>query len=186
MEPREAVELQTEPGRLKVQGQPEKGMRKKIEAAGGSPSGSGRRAAGSGRTPFKPGGERRKERRMRNSTRRGSEKEDLRQAETWSRTRRRVEEASAMGGHLVDAGREGRVRPVAERVSHSFETKWLERGMCERALVGAPLRLRGVRHRRVPLRIAYSMLRAVTPQTQLRELQFFQHADLRLIHPVRN
>jgi hypothetical protein len=104
----------------------------------------------------------------------GWEKEDLRQAETWSRTRRRVEEASAMGGHLVDAGREGRVRPVAERVSHSFETKWLERGMCERALVGAPVRLRGVRHRRVPLRIAYSMLRAVTPQTQeLRELYEF-------------
>ena len=64
-------------------------------------------------------------------------KEDLRQAEAWSRTRRRVEEASAMGGHLVDAGREGRVRPVAERDSHSFETKWREKGMCERALVGA-------------------------------------------------
>ena len=92
----------------------------------------------------------------------GWEKEDLRQAETWSRTRRRVEEASAMGGHLVDAGREGRVRPVAERDSHSFETKWLERGMCERALVGAPVS-RGVRHRRAPLRIAYSMLRAVNP-----------------------
>ena len=67
----------------------------------------------------------------------GWEKEDLRQAEAWSRTRRRVEEASAMGGHLVDAGREGLVRPVAERDSHSFETKWREKGMCERALVGA-------------------------------------------------
>ena len=109
---------------------------------------------------------------MRNSTRRGSEKEDLQQAETWSRTRRRVEEASAMGGHLVDAGREGRVRPVAERDSHSFETKWLERGMCERALVGA-LVSRSGRHRMAPLRIAYSMLRAVTPQTQLRELYEF-------------
>ena len=71
-------------------------------------------------------------------------------------------------GIVVDAGQEGRVRPVAERDSHSFETKWLERGMCERALVGAPVS-RGVRHRRAPLRIAYSMLRAVTPQTQLRE-----------------
>ena len=102
----------------------------------------------------------------------GWEKEDLQQAETWSRTRRRVEEASAMGGHLVDAGREGRVRPVAERDSHSFETKWLERGMCERALVGA-LVSRSGRHRMAPLRIAYSMLRAVTPQTQLRELYEF-------------
>jgi hypothetical protein len=70
---REAVELQTEPGRLKVQEQPREGMRKKIEAAGGSPSGSGGRAAGSDRSPFEPGGERRKERRMRSSTGRGSE-----------------------------------------------------------------------------------------------------------------
>jgi len=31
-------------------------------------------------------------------------------------------------GIVVDAGREGQVRPVAERDSHSFETKWLERG----------------------------------------------------------
>ena len=103
----------------------------------------------------------------------GWEKEDLRQAEAWSRTRRRVEEASAMGGHLVDAGREGRVRPVAERDSHSFETKWLERGMCERAPWRARLCLGGGRHRTSPLRIAYSMLRAVTPQTQLRELYEF-------------
>jgi hypothetical protein len=70
---REAVELQTEPGRLKVQEQPREGMRKKREAAGGSPSGSRRRAAGSDRSPFEPGGERRKERRMRSSTGRGSE-----------------------------------------------------------------------------------------------------------------
>ncbi len=27
--------------------------------------------------------------------------------------------------------------PVAERDSHSFETKWREKGMCEHALVGA-------------------------------------------------
>ena len=59
---------------------------------------------------------------------------------------------------------------MAERDSHSFETKWLERGMCERALVGA-LVSRSGRHRMAPLRIAYSMLRAVTPQTQLRELK---------------
>ena len=34
-------------------------------------------------------------------------------------------------GIVVDAGREGQVRPVVERDNHSFETKWLERGMCE-------------------------------------------------------
>ena len=73
-------------------------------------------------------------------------------------------------GIVVDAGREGRVRPVAERDSHSFETKWLERGMCERAPWRARLCLGGGRHRTSPLRIAYSMLRAVTPQTQLREI----------------
>ena len=169
---REAVELQTEPGRLKVQEQPREGMRKKIEAAGGSPSGSGGRAAGSDRSPFEPGGERRKERRMRSSTGRGSEIEKkLQQAAAWLQSRRWVE-ASAMGGHLDDAGREGRVRRVTERESHSFETKWLKRGMCERALVGA-LVSRSGRHRMAPLQIAYSMLRAVTPQTQLRELYEF-------------
>ena len=172
MEPREAVELQTEPGRLKVQEQPREGMRKKREAAGGSPSGSRRRAAGSDRSPFEPGGERRKERGMRSSTGRGSEIEKkLQQAAAWLQSRRWVE-ASAMGGHLDDAGREGRVRRVTERESHSFETKWLKRGMCERALVGA-LVSRSGRHRMAPLQIAYSMLRAVTPQTQLRELYEF-------------
>ena len=153
VEPREEVELQTEPGRLKVQEQPREGMRKKREAAGGGPSGSRRRAAGSDRSPFEPGGERRKERRMRSSTGRGSEIEKkMQQAEAWLQSRRWVE-ASVMGGHLDDAGREGRVRRVTERESHSFETKWLERGMCERALVGA-LVSRSGRHRMAPLRIA--------------------------------
>ena len=54
VEPRDEVELQTEPGRLKVHEQPREGMRKKREAAGGSPSGSRRRAAGSDRSPFEP------------------------------------------------------------------------------------------------------------------------------------
>ena len=37
MEPREAVELQTEPGRLKVQGQPKKGDEKEDRSCGREP-----------------------------------------------------------------------------------------------------------------------------------------------------